>query len=453
MGERCVARVCYTPIAVSAPKTSIRFPCHCGHRFDLPVDQAGGTIQCPACGLLVDIPTLADLQSMAADGTLRIQDKAQTAAKPPPANPAAFSRSTDKDLRNTYDDIVAVGVDESELPLKLAPGVPAARRLPPKYDPVTGDLVRPIEIANPPAPGEGGPIPVARHAVGYASGENARYFSLFRIMGELFMPANMFVMLFTFAFCFAWNFLGGFLGMVLAYAGTEPKLVNIPMAFFLMAHYVNTIDETGPTHVDELPRPLRAVAWGEDIWGSFVQFSIALMISFAPAVLLGMVLPVEFRPMAWLIGAVCFLIFPAAILTAATSGTLNNLRYDRLIRTARASGWSYIASLLIWAVALPLFVFSIAGELAIPKRLRDEFDWMSWLSRPYIFLPIWGISVYFMHLACWHLGLMYRNHYEKFEWVLQRHVSTRREEELRQAREARIARNKAKYVTPPPGPG
>ena len=42
----------------------IRFPCRCGHQFEVSDDQAGGMIQCPKCHLLRDIPTLSDLPGL-----------------------------------------------------------------------------------------------------------------------------------------------------------------------------------------------------------------------------------------------------------------------------------------------------------------------------------------------------------------------------------------------------
>src|SRR4051812_31865265 len=90
----------------------IRFPCRCGHNFEEPDDAAGGTVQCPRCMLLNDVPTLGDLRGIAGDGTYIVD---QSAA--PPA-----STSTDDllfvfgkakvdsagnaiDLRNPTDEI------------------------------------------------------------------------------------------------------------------------------------------------------------------------------------------------------------------------------------------------------------------------------------------------------------------------------------------------------------
>ena len=46
----------------------IRFVCTCGHRLEVPDDEAGNSLQCPKCGLLVDVPTLSELQNFTEDG-------------------------------------------------------------------------------------------------------------------------------------------------------------------------------------------------------------------------------------------------------------------------------------------------------------------------------------------------------------------------------------------------
>ena len=50
----------------------IRFVCTCGHRFEVEDDLAGVSIQCPKCHLLVDVPTLQELESFTDEGTYRL---------------------------------------------------------------------------------------------------------------------------------------------------------------------------------------------------------------------------------------------------------------------------------------------------------------------------------------------------------------------------------------------
>src|ERR1051325_8889402 len=126
----------------------IRFPCPCGFQFEVPDDACGTSLQCPQCKLLVDVPALDDLAHLESDGTIRlepesVQEKANRDAelmrvyRPQRQD----DNGNDYDLRNTFEDILKAGVDERPLELKdeLHPG-------PPKYDPVTGELIRPMAL-------------------------------------------------------------------------------------------------------------------------------------------------------------------------------------------------------------------------------------------------------------------------------------------------------------------
>jgi hypothetical protein len=39
--------------------------------------------------------------------------------------------------------------------------------------------------------------------------------------------------------------------------------------------------------------------------------------------------------------------------------------------------------------------------------------------------PALGAGIFLAHYYCMALGMLYRKHYEKFPWILQRHISTR----------------------------
>src|SRR5690348_1613708 len=124
----------------------IEFNCFCKYHFSLPDDQAGGSFQCPQCGKLVDVPTLDDLSKLNPDGTYTLgafelapePDRVERAAK-------AFTRQRtghdgeEIDLRLTLDDVLKIGDDKSAESKNEA----EAR---PKYDPLTGELVRPLEL-------------------------------------------------------------------------------------------------------------------------------------------------------------------------------------------------------------------------------------------------------------------------------------------------------------------
>jgi hypothetical protein len=51
--------------------------------------------------------------------------------------------------------------------------------------------------------------------------------------------------------------------------------------------------------------------------------------------------------------------------------------------------------------------------------------------------PALLLGIYLFHFACWHLGLLYRANHERFPWILQRHVQSRRTDTLAQLELAR----------------
>ncbi|HYE17500.1 MAG TPA: hypothetical protein VEA69_03595 [Tepidisphaeraceae bacterium] len=436
--------------------TPLRFPCHCGHRFALAADLAGDTIQCPACGILNDIPSLQELRSYDADGTVLLRDDPAPRVE---ANRVAdlaktFSRRTDKDLRNTRADLAAVGagpLQDTDVPdaIPLAPGgpsVPKPKRVVPKYDPETGELVRAIPVA--PLPADevaAGAIPVAKRAIDYATvGTNAPRFTLGRVMVEMLMPVNMIVLLFTFLFYFFFLIVEGFFGPIIMYAGGHPRAANVLMAFFLLAHYANTIDDIGRNDQDELPRPLRGVGLADDVWGSFVSFAAAIVLCFTPAMFLNAFGDRSAWPLTILLAGAGLIAFPAVLITTVTAGTMNNLRPDRVLRTARAMGRSYVTALILWGLALPMFAFSLFDLFLLPEWFRAEHPNVIYMNLLGIRLPAIGLSIYFMHLACWHLGLAYRRHSAGFGWVLQAHAFKHRAEDARHLAEARAKRRTAR---------
>src|SRR3954452_208910 len=52
----------------------IQFSCFCGHAFTVDDDQAGGTVQCPDCRKLNDIPMAGDLAGLGDDGTFNLSE-------------------------------------------------------------------------------------------------------------------------------------------------------------------------------------------------------------------------------------------------------------------------------------------------------------------------------------------------------------------------------------------
>lgn len=438
-------------MTVTSADRPIQFPCHCGHPFTVPADRAGSTIQCPKCGLLCDIPMLSELENLSDDGTLLLKP---APIKPEPSRIAAVDRHfgpsrTDRngneiDLRNTHDDLANIGAapEEGQIPAGRKDAKPAK----PKYDPVTGELIRPLQLANKPQAEEAKNIPVAARALTYAAGDASHIITLGRIFIQLFMPVNIVVILFIFAFYFCFQLFGLFGMYLFAAAGLIPTLFNIPLAMQMMAHYVNVLEDTGPNTFDELPRPLRNLSFNDDFFRPFCNMTLSLCYCFLPAVFSFILLPGKFAALGVLPLALGFLFFPAVLLTTTAGGSLFNLRPDRLAGMIRIAGGQYTLSFLLWLIGLPLLTESLFSVLLIPASFRDEHEWIYLFNKPIIAMPLLFVTIVLLHFASWHLGMIYRWFHQEFPWVLQHHVSARREAEAKKAAEIRAMRRKPRYV-------
>jgi hypothetical protein len=426
---------------------TIRFPCHCGHRFEVPIDQAASAIQCPRCGLLNDVPTLSDLKNLSEDGTVLLKEDAPNRRAPRRDSTAftSFRRAhidrtgDDVDLRNTYDDLANVGAEADPDTIPLAGDEKQVKPSKPKYDPVTGELIRPMALAQTPDLVPPDQIPVARsaHSLTYATGDTRDTMSARRIFVEMLMPVNFIVILFVFAFHIISQVSGFVTFFLLAMAGMPLFLAQAPLAFLLMGHYVNTVIENGPEAKDDLPRPLGSMSFGEDLWRPFTFMALACMDAFLPAILCLMFVPPQFAAVTILPLGLGLFFFPAILLTVATSGSAANLRPDRLAGVIRAAGADYLLSFVLFLVALPLFVFALCGVWILPREVLGQFPWVFHLNHPFVTYPLIFLNIILMHFACWHLGVVYRRHHTAFPWVLQHHISTRRRSEAQQAARVR----------------
>jgi hypothetical protein len=177
----------------------IRFRCTCQHLFESDDNMAGGLVQCPQCGKLNDIPTLSDLAALNEDGTYRVGIDGED--EPSPDRLAelerAFARKrvdeygVEIDLRPTMQDVQSAGADEVPLELKdeVRPGAP-------KYDPVTGELIRPMSVQERTAANTAVPaIPVGAKPLKYADGEAEDVVTHgWEIFGRMFTLPNIVVM-------------------------------------------------------------------------------------------------------------------------------------------------------------------------------------------------------------------------------------------------------------------
>lgn len=474
----------------------ITFPCRCRHVFELDESEAGGLVQCPACGLLNDVPTLGDLPNLLPDGTYTVGD----AAVPPSSGPSriaelgtVFTRSTtdaqgnEIDLRNTPEQIAMAGSKDGPALTGLA-----AIGNRPRYDPETGELIRPIEIKPDPMDGiDRNSIPLARSMIDYASVHDSRPNPARWTMFRLLMPINLLVMFIIFVMhAFVQLAVGFFFGAGIALISP----VLIILQFLIVAHYGNVISETGPEGNDELPRFLRDLRFGDDIWSPMVAMLGGFLLCYSPALfclvalsagpswftvlamsvafvtlvvvslrLMISIMPLELNEIHWMediflpIGAViasvaimigpaalCCMVsastasliatggtlalagtlaFPAVILTLTTSGTSVNLRPDRVLECIRICGRRYWAPLIAWAIAVPTYVAGLFGTSSeIVNWVAGNLKTNAWLALTAITMPLMMVGIYFMHLFCWEIGLLYRRHHEEFPWLFQRHA-------------------------------
>ena len=417
----------------------IRFACLCQHKIEADEDMAGGLLQCPRCGRLNDVPTLSDLPHLSDDGTYNVE---VARPKDDPLRLAELSIVYSKGVRDQDGDEIDLrmtsaelaepgaasledGVDGDIIPLK---GEASPRRVPrpaPRYDPETGELIRPVELKPDPDKPPLNPtaIPMAKAAVGYASGDTVGRHRTGRILVDLLMPVNVTVM----SFIFIAHVLLQFTGTVTVSGLWMVVFLPLMLAAIIVSHYGNVVDDTGPEERDEVPRPLRGCALMDDIWYPFVNVFLTLSLCFLPAafffVRLGAALP---PPLRWTITLAIFLLgvvfLPAVFVTTVAGGTFVNLRPDRLLGVMRACGAKYGLAVLGALVATSTYGFGIvAADLAFIRALTGARSplpvWVHLMGYPML-----ALGIYCAHAFCWQLGLLYREFHSEFPWAYMRHV-------------------------------
>lgn len=410
----------------------VEFPCMCGQIFRLPDDEAGGLIQCPQCNRLNDIPTLTELEQLAKDGTYKMGDAHRRDGQADAADmgyvyqKGVYDRDGNEiDLRMTPGEAAVIGMGE---PIPVAPDNPP-RIGAPRYDPETGELITPLEIKTEGynaalEPVDPTTIPMAKAVVNYATGEAMKKRGYVRIFVHLLAPLNLAVMIGVFVMhVLLWPML------MVVLAGIFFLMVGIPFVFgAILAHYGNVIEDAGPYERDDLPRPLRDVGWYEDLWSPFCNVFASLLICYGPAVFLPEVLHLVpgMRPLEWLSAAICggigTFLFPAVLLTLQTSGSILNLRPDRVLAVIAACGLDYFLTLVIWVVAGGVYAFGWGGTTVWFEGLFRDVNVPIWLKSFAITGPALAAGIFMMHYFCMIEGMLYRAHYHGFPWVLQRHI-------------------------------
>ncbi len=404
----------------------IRFPCRCGHVLEVPDDLAAGDAQCPACGLLNTVPTLNDAKvGLGDDGTYTFDiddtEKAQQDRTDRLRSlHRAFTRNTTAADGSEIDN--RISIDE----LALAGEIPLADEKlheRPKYDPITGERIRPLEIKQDDGPSTD-EIPMARAAITYAAGTQ-KPGSIAGVMHLLTSPGNLAVlgvMLIMHLFV---------LGIMVASATfIFAGVVAILLMIGVIAHFANIIDEVGPRDMDELPRPFRDLAIAEDIFWPLIHMLTSFAIAFWPLGYLAR--KFDLPPIANLIVVAITLLWavvtlPALLVTTTTSGTFLNLRPDRVLGVIRAGGPTYIWLCILGVAAVASYGFGFVGVGTwMGKGTGSSPAW----THTSISFPLWTVGIFLMHLFCYQLGLYYREHHNSFNWAYQRHRKLKPEEEM-----------------------
>lgn len=402
----------------------IRISCHCKHVLEVPADQAGRTAQCPACGRLVDIPNMGDLDVIEKDGTYKLDT-------PPLApNPTDFDTLSivyypgHKTKSGAEIDLRGTVPPPAEIPL-ANPNPDAPTPGSPKYDPTTGELIEPFSLGQThlsdvhPAT-----LPVATRLLSYNSQSNAmdgipHGWSIF---SALFLPHNMMVMFGIFLF-----HLFIILSSVVTYFLVMFIVAPLVALMAIMGHYAVVVEEIGPAERDDLPRPLGDCQFYDDFWSPFCHFAGSLILCYWPAGLIFFpndAAALAGRPLPFpnpLIPLLVMMIvgsffFPVTLLTLGCSGSLRNLRPDRVLGTIRSIGLTYIPLVLLWIFASTIYLTGQVGLIAI-------FGNATWLTAAAASTTTLAAAIYLMHAFCWLLGMEYRKHQPEFPWVLQRHLA------------------------------
>ena len=290
----------------------------------------------------------------------------------------------------------------------------------------------PVEpIAVEPIPVQPIPVQPARpgarvRSLTYATGDAARPTSPATVAVDLLVrPANLIVLLFV-----GWFYVGAYLLKIplnaFAYVAGLPPLVtqvlNLPL-LALVAHYGCVVEDIGPDGVDELPRPLRNFAFGDDLFAPGVRVLLAVALCYGPAIVCGAITHMDRPPTIAItlsLAAVGTYAFPAVVLTLLTGSTVLNLAPRRLLGVVAQCGAGYIASVFLAGGAVFGTAFFLLGPSTLPALANVRGT--AYTARLALLVPALGLTMYLSHLFAWHLGLLYREHHDQFPWVGQRHI-------------------------------
>jgi hypothetical protein len=87
----------------------------------------------------------------------------------------------------------------------------------------------------------------------------------------------------------------------------------------------------------------------------------------------------------------------------------------------------------VFASLVPMF--AVTPVASAPQPVLGLPAWAACCAA----VPVVALGVYFMHAACWQLGLLYRAHHERFGWLYQKFHADDRTDTTAQLRRMRRA--------------
>jgi len=111
---------------------------------------------------------------------------------------------------------------------------------------------------------------------------------------------------------------------------------------------------------------------------------------------------------------------PAIVLISTTSGSISNLRPDRVLGTIGKIGARYAFFVILYTVAFTIYT---VGLVLTPFHSLSIFHAKSFSSWFVYGLIAWGtlmMGIFLMHWFAWLLGMEYRTGHMGFPWVYQK---------------------------------
>jgi len=165
------------------------------------------------------------------------------------------------------------------------------------------------------------------------------------------------------------------------------------------------------------------IDWTAQVVRPLAMILVALVASFVPA---GICLAIDAKTFTCLACALVIALsgtyfLPGVLITMMTSGSVVNLRPDRVFKTIRVCGPRYISPLLAWIVGASAWALAqVILFLGVDKWVNgNKTD--TWLDHTVMGFPLLCLGLIVMHYFSFELGMLYRRHHAIFPWLFQRH--------------------------------